>query len=316
MTKKFLLAFILVIISASYAFSFSGGSGTSSAPYQIANVSDMKEISGYVGDYYFVLSNDIQLGAEFLWEPIMNFSGHFDGNGNTIHVRMIPLTYGEDDAYPNGRAIFGSINTSGTIYAVRDLHVEGKIQGFNAGGIAAVLNSGVIENCTVSGDLEGIGEDSESLYNDDGLDTKLLGANAGGIIAVMKGGTIQNCVFTGNVSTEGEGPNWTFASSGGIVGVMWDGNIYSSTVTQVSEITAEDSDEEEGRAGAGGIAGYVNTPLSSVIENCNADCTVTSSHYAGGIAGILQGAQAQSNNVKSSSLISSTLTAGNTRPAD
>ena len=68
---------------------FAGGQGTTLKPYLIENVTQLKNIQNFLG-FSFRLIYDINFtksdynDAEKGWQPIINFTGVFDGNGYTI----------------------------------------------------------------------------------------------------------------------------------------------------------------------------------------------------------------------------------------
>ena len=130
----------------------------------------------------FVLNTDISLaGIDFL--PIPTFGGCFEGNGHTI--RGIVLT---ESVVPAG--LFSYLQPTAV---VKDLNVEGTVipsgDGKFVGGVVG-SNSGIIENVTFTGTVEGT-------------------ENIGGI-AGFNGGTIRNCRTGGTMMGE--------KSTGGIAG--------------------------------------------------------------------------------------------------
>lgn len=90
-----------------------------------------------------VVENGSMSGSTTKWEPISGFTGCFDGNGHTVSGMYINATdHGEDV----GMGLFGS--NSGII---KDLHLTRCFvhAAYNVGAICGI-NSGTIENCTVS----------------------------------------------------------------------------------------------------------------------------------------------------------------------
>ena len=282
MMKKFLLAFLLLILSVS-----SGYSATS-----ITDASGLIAVRNAPGGSY-QLDADIQLSAYYNWIPIENFTGTFDGQGHIIYIRIDEFEEDDERLLTYDRALFGSI-TGGTI---ENLHVTGVAKGYNAGGIAATLSSGTISNCTFSGDVvveEVLGDPEEER-------TKI---NAGGIVGRMTGGKIENCSFTGNVTATTETEK-IYANAGGIVGRMTGGKITGCFVDQGSVLTAEGDG-----AASGGIVGYAVISLSDEISECMFDGTANSDYSAGGIIGTVNGGIIQNNDVLSNARINGTYRAG------
>lgn len=119
-----------------------------------------------------ILMNDIDLGCdeENQWEPIRDFEGIFEGNGNRISG--VYINRGE-----NYRALFGTVKAGAT---VKNLCVDGSITGQAfVGGIVGV-NEGKIENC----------------FN---IATVIGGADQVGGIAGNNSGSITNCYNKGSV---------------------------------------------------------------------------------------------------------------------
>ena len=282
MMKKFLLAVLLLIYSVSCAYS----------------ATSITDASGLIavrtspdGDYQ--LDADIQLSAYYHWLPIDNFTGTFDGNGHIIYIRIEPFDDDDERLLTYDRALFGTVN-GGTI---ENLHVTGVASGYNAGGIAAELSSGIIRNCTFSGDVE-----VEEVLGDPEAERYKI--NAGGLVANFSGGTITNCSFTGNVTASTETES-IYANAGGIVGRMTGGSITNCYVDQESIITTAG----DGSA-SGGIAAYAVIGLSDEISECMFDGIVNSTYSAGGIVGTLNGGIIQNNDVLGNARINGTYRAG------
>ncbi|MBQ7544699.1 MAG: putative Ig domain-containing protein [Synergistaceae bacterium] len=326
MLRKFALAAALVMLCASGALAFSGGTGTSSDPYIIASASDINSMRG--GTAYYKLSDDIQMSGYtcWLWQPV-DFGGYFDGNGKNIYIDIRP--YFSDTPYMlihYGRALFG--NVSGTIV---NLRVEGKVSGYHAAGIVQnLISGGTIKDCVFSGTVTSRTM-SENDYFEETLDvlldylaenyddeltsdtaaferTYIGGMYAGGIVNSLQDGTVEGCKFSGTVRSAAADNNF---SSGGIAALMYGGNITGCSVNGDSTITGSNSTALNGAImSAGGIAGYTNTALTSRIYSCTFEGEVESSYYAGGIAGEVHGTKLESNTVNPASLITASYSAG------
>ena len=336
MIKRFIFSLILVMLIspfswAEYSPSYSGsGDGKSSdSPLWIVAAGDLPTLRNSVNNgsetsgRYYILSRDINI-TESEWVAIGNqytgnaFTGHFDGNNKTIHVQIRQLTKDDrDDWYYQDRALFGCISTDD--YAVKNLRVGGYAYGYNAAGLVACLMSGTIEYCTVSADIHAFRNgDTE----EEDLPSKI---NAGGIAAIMTGGTVDNCDFSGKIYANTDDELFK-AFSGGIAGnVTGTGKISNCSVKHYASITStgvdtisESSAEEEAQHdSAGGIAGYVNVEDvyfdddEDTITGCNFEGgEITSTYYAGGIAGYSRGGQYTYNSVAYDTRITGTVTAG------
>lgn len=231
---------------------YSGGTGTSSDPYQIETVSDWLEMICTSSDYsnYFRMTADIDFKGQTIAPVAANtlsfdqvkFTGTFDGNGFSASNAAInrPLE--------NITGLFGVVSSSGVIsgLAVENISVTGRQY---VGGIAA-YNQGQILQCGVTGVVAG-----HHFY---------VGGLAG-----WQENLVHQCFANVEVSTSGG------YYAGGLVGANSNGTITQSWAT--GNVT---SDSQY----AGGLVGY-NGGTTSSIENCLATGDVSASHIAGGLVG-------------------------------
>ncbi len=342
MTRKIVLSLVMIVMcaSCSWAYSTTAHTGESNDAYIISSIADLQQLAGSPNvDKYYKLSNDIQLAGYSNFPGIgsssRKFTGHFDGNAHTIYVNIAPLapeTSGDEITYipiAENRALFGYVNTTSD-YAIKNLKVEGTVKGYNAGGIISILEAGEITGCSFSGDItvstrNGDGlmdylifeldrgdvedvDDVEALDDVSGTATSYGKINAGGIAAVSYAGEISDCSFRGTITAAA---NATTASAGGLAGRMYDGNITDCYTAGDSIITASTvTTADNSLALAGGIAGNAVTPLDSQIAACTFDGSVSSTYYAGGIAGLVRGTILTGNTVTSTATVSATYAAG------
>ena len=182
MKKNRIIALILVFTMCMVVFSEAitiktsaalTGSGTQSDPYIINSSSDLSRATGY--DTYSKLGQDIYISGSS-WTPITLY-GVLDGDGHTIKISR------RTESATDRVALFSSNN--GTI---RNLNVHCEIyhkfyspsSNGKMGGIC-ITNNGIIENCNVTGSLEGI------IFH-----TSYKQAYVGGICET-NAGTIQDC---------------------------------------------------------------------------------------------------------------------------
>lgn len=195
------------------------------------------------------------------------FTGHFNGNGNTI-------------TFSGSSNLFGWIDSDGV--AVKYLNVKGTISwntSYNTlyrGGIAARLKSGTIENCNFDG----------SIYITDASNGYVV---VGGIAGEVKiDGAILNCRVSGDL-TAGHRNRSNTCYAGGIAGRLSGGTIEKCRVTINEAIYAYSNGpggQTSSKSCAGGIAGDVSGSTSK-ITNCVVKGTVRSKEYTGGIVGYL-----------------------------
>lgn len=175
------------------ATSYAGGSGTSSSPYKISTAAQLARMvyqpstgvyMPYESEKYYILTNNIDLGAHF-WIPIGNiyfgggsglqayqyaWTGHFDGCGYTIsYLRIEASTSGKEEgagllAKQNYGAkynyayagLFGLVTNKSYIKNVNLKYVYIDTHAYAIGAlVGAVYCSGTmsysISNCTVNG---------------------------------------------------------------------------------------------------------------------------------------------------------------------
>ena len=171
--------------------SFSGGNGTSSAPYQISSASDWEQLaSGVSGGEsysgkYFKLTADLSVST-MVGTDANRFSGIFDGDGHTL-----TFNYSTSEQYA---APFHYVNGA----TIKNLAVGGTITTsakFAAGIIGHAKGTNAITNCRVSATID-------SSVNGDGTH--------GGFVANINSGTttITGCAFSGSLlcsNTDGVG---------------------------------------------------------------------------------------------------------------
>ena len=244
------------------------------------------------------LAADIDLtGTE--WTPIPYFAGTFDGNGKTI----TGLTINQPSTDNVG--LFASIDDEGT---VKNLKLD-KVNVTANSNVGAVVgqNRGTIENCSVSGSVTGLSDNSfvggiaglharGSITDCHSSATVTGKAYVGGIAgqndAMLGSASIIACYSTGSVTaTKNNTTGYSYA--GGVVGlnsngavltacyatgnVKGDGNYVggvvgdnSSTVTACYHATGNVTGATES---TGGVAG--RNYSSSILMTCYWDGTVT-----------------------------------------
>ncbi|MBP5164384.1 MAG: hypothetical protein ILP08_03015, partial [Lachnospiraceae bacterium] len=226
------------------------GSGTEGAPYRISTIEELKKfrdiINGTNGevpniDACAVLTEDIDLegdpnNASTWWTPIgaNDFRGVFDGQGHAISNLYVNLQgdYVYGGLFSLNSGIIKNLCVSGNVSATGD--------GASAGGIAgSIHDEGQIKNCRSDVNVEARRIQYQSAF-------------AGGIVGIIipqgSGGIISNCISSGTVT----GSDY----AGGIIGHTGAGSVtycYScSTVTGADNFS-------------GGVVGY---SFKATITNC------------------------------------------------
>jgi len=247
---------------------YSGGSGTSSDPYLIANEADLDSMATFYLNaastptiYYFSLTINITLTSPN-FTPIGSptnfstytgkaFNGYFNGNGHTISGLTI-------SGVVNDVALFG-VTASSTITNLGLPNVS--VSGTNyVGGLIGSAYGDTITNCYVTGSVSGTN-------------------NVGGLIGGDSSGslTMTKCYFSGNVTG-----STTSEYVGGLVGGIDNNNGHVITITSCftgATVT--------GNQGVGGLLGQsTGLNMSYCYANGNVTGNGTSPTNLGGIIGI------------------------------
>ena len=235
---------------------FGGGNGTSSNPYQISTVQQLKNthIYGTISAHYKLMANLTLSGN---WTPIKQF-GTFDGNGKTISgLSGTTLTSGN----------FGLFDGSGgTIKNLTLSNVNININISNSGSsyVSAIVASGLgntIENCTVTGNINVSSSNSGA--------SLLVGA----ITAYSSESKIEKCTVNGSIACTGAA-----FYVGGLVGLN-SSQIKNSTNN--ATVTSNHTSNVKYSSHTGGIAGYT----ASLVSYCNNNGVITGNDLTGGIVG-------------------------------
>jgi hypothetical protein len=268
LTILLVAAFCTLMPGLSWSQKYSGGSGTSGDPYQIATKADLKQLSDSAGDWgnYFIQTADIsfsasdfQLGGDFYnsgtgFNSIGNsgteFTGSYDGNHHIISGLTIVETN-----YDLG--FFGIINSSKTPTVTNlglvDVDITNLTYQYSGALAGYILSGASITNCYSTG-------------------TILSGTGGGGLIGYIEGGSISSCYSS--VKVVGKSSN---AYYGGLIGYLG--------ASTVSDCYATGSIDSTTSIDVGGFVGF---SYNSTITNCYAAGVVAhaTTNY-GGFVGLV-----------------------------
>ncbi len=286
---KKLTVLIFLVISGSLilqAQSYSGGSGTSGDPYQIANKTDLKYLSEHSGEWskHFkqtanitFQSSDFESGGDFYNDgggfiPIgyynNEFTGTYDGDYHTIDGLYINRPSSEYNGF-FGIAVSISISNLGLTNV--------NITGYNATGGFIGMSYSFIENCFSTGTVTGshfmtrlggfcgyLGEGTISNCYSSATVTGTNNDNVGGF-AGRASDNITNCYSTGDVVGSG--------LTGGFVGFN-DRQVTISDCYSTGNVSRA-SGSDDTRIGAFcGINGYSLYGLGTILR-CYSTGSVT-----------------------------------------
>lgn len=289
---------IKVLDNAGYVEAKLQGTGTEADPYQIATAQDYQTVhdlvaAGYVfKDQYLAQTKDVTLAEG--WKPIGSdssnrFSGHLDGNGNTLTVPEggLPLLGYVKDAYVGNLNIYGpQIEGYGLVNNLEGLGLSGNaitIEGVTLKSGTKTLKSGLIGTYITTNAFAGCSGNFLVTIRDcvaeegvvigyDGTESK-IGSFAGRI-----NGTIEGCKSYATV--------YGVDSVGGIVGNQ-DNSVTTFKVTDCEfHGTVEASGEEAGGIiGSGYIGGWADNAMRPNISKCLVTGSISGSNKVGGIQG-------------------------------
>lgn len=265
--------------------------GTSTNPWRVRNIDDMKLFAQCVndGEYKFVgehvkltdnLTYDATSSAEFkpvglsTGSPSSAFCGTFDGNHMTIS--NLEYTNGFSGGYCTV-GLFGQVGSSTDPAFIKDL---------------------TLSHCTFYGGAK---------------DGAFVGALAGGAVkTTISGVNVINCILKGpEAVTPLPGGNVEIIEVGGLVGGIMDGSQITNCIVKDCDILNEIASgvTQVNQIRIGGIAGDINDITG--ITGCTVDHCVISADYdngngncLGGLVGNAYGSTLTNNRVKGSTSIS------------
>ena len=272
---KKLIINLLFLISVPYLFSFSGGTGTESDPYQISTRADWNVFVDSVRfninpnwslNKYFILTQDI---TDVVYERVIgrNFRGHFNGKGYKITVEIPSALFSMIDE----EAIIDSLILDGIV----GIPVGNPT---SAVGTIATENRGIIRNCVNYASLSAlvavggiVGRNRkkiEDCINYGTITTENV--TAGGIVGYCYSG-VSRCINIGSVTASME--------AGGIIGSYL--NEYCDTISDCLNLG-----NIKAKTYSGGIVGAANAiTCSAIIINCINAGYIKAENYRGGILG-------------------------------
>lgn len=254
------------------ASGFSGGSGLQNDPYIIKTGAELDLLAStcYGGetyaDTYFRLEADIDWGGN-LWTPIGYdnkhlFSGHFDGNGQTIYNLECFEVYS---------GLFGAVK-EGSIKNLKVDYATFTTDTRYCGAIASWMKLTTVEGVSA-------GENVVVKTNDIMSNT----AQIGGCFGIVHSSTVNGATFYGKVEcTAVTGSSFV----GGIAGVVGGEGSIKNCINYGSVANVNPSVVADALCYVGGIAGGVGASSAiGTVEFCVNYGEVSSVDIAGGVAG-------------------------------
>ncbi len=278
------IAFFL--FSTSPLFAFSGGNGSSTDPYKIANKADLDAVHNNLSAHYELINSIDLTGHEYPQSVIAYgmsyaqeqgvsgnaFSGSFNGNGYSI----IALTVNAPTV--DCIALFGGVSQGARVYNLN--LVNASIEGYDVVAALAASNGGVISDCSVSGSVDGndrvggltgavLGPkfSNQSAIQNSNSSATVHGRYYVGGLSGHSGGLVSDSFSTGNVTAEYE--------VGGLIGLVG-GNGRTVNCHATGVVIATDNC----------VGGLIGCNYGNLVENCYAQCQITAyDYYGGGLIG-------------------------------
>lgn len=236
---------------------------------EISSEKDFTKI-GLNPNGYYILTNDLDFtGVEY--EPIQNFSGVLDGNGHII------TNYGHSLLFFSVKD-GGEIKNLGVTYSNEFPFPTYKFKKYDytgASGIVGTLESAKIDNCFVSGDIEGT----------EGLLPGGVAGRLAGIVVIAESSEILNCYNKCNIK-EGDAGIVYKSISTTILNCFNSGDIMSSRdsggIVNFTKGTTEIRDCcNTGDIIGYGCAGIISYPCGiNIISRCYNAGSITSKAHA------------------------------------
>jgi hypothetical protein len=274
-----------------FAGTYSGGSGTAEAPYQISTVADWQELTADPNnwDQHFILTNDIDFAGIILTPvapdvsfqggyPGTAFQGILNGNGHVMSNIMIKSL----GLYSVG--LFGNIGSDGLIQDVTIKTIT--IQPFRltngVGGLAG-SNEGTIASCHLNDAVVGPAGSSEG-YAWGGL----VGNNLeeGTIIGCSATGTVNGWDCIGGLVGSNEGEIISCHTDNIVTGDAHVGGLIGINDQRRNHRVVADCHSISSVVGHNEIGGLVGDNFYATVTGCSAMGRVDGSRRVGGLIGV------------------------------
>lgn len=234
---------------------FWGGSGTSSDPYQIKTLRNLKNM--YTGEankgIYYVMIDDIALSSEeaAAYVEINNFYGHLDGDNHTITGLTTPL-FGDLRGYISNLDVTANVTFNGT-----DARIKGSDYGIGilAHYIYNTDNTNTVSNVTTRGSLTINGVSKSHSYL------------VGGLSGASNGVPITDCNNYASITIDNLTTGSNVIRVGGLIGALQSSNRANCTDCKNYGAVAVHSVSSSGEVSVGGVFGHSGQPVT--LDNCD-----------------------------------------------
>ncbi|MBU5671336.1 OmpL47-type beta-barrel domain-containing protein [Paenibacillus brevis] len=257
----------------------------------------------YPDNGQYVLMQDIDLTGFGNWQPISHsnydgFTGHFNGNGNTIHGLTIQV------GVEYNQGLFSKIGKGGFVENLNLEAVSISTDGSAAGGLAG-WNDGTITGIQVTGGSvtarsevggligRNIGTISNAMtavsveaLNDSSWAGGLVGIDYGGVRSSSASGSVTGVRTVGGLIGQSSGNLQDVSASGDVQGESGIGGLigyFEGTGNQL--INGEATGKVSGTSGIGGLIGSASPGVAMVSGSMASGDVIAGDYYAGGLIG-------------------------------
>ncbi len=239
-----------------YAGLFSGGTGTSTDPYKIANARDFKYIQKYCANGFESIAADAFLNSHYVQTADINFNG----------ASLTPIGVYNSSA-ADRKPFKGSYNgkNNDTQYSLSYFVIESENQGV---GLFSAVEGASLKNISIDNPQVTVNNNSY----------------VGSLVGWLSGGTVSECTISGGFVKSDKG------ATGGLVGYVYGGGTISNCT--LSDINVGPAASPSGN-NYGGIVGYVYNSGVLEISGCTVSGSVSSGSSNGQVGGIIGSSQIQ-----------------------
>ena len=300
------IALALVLFLSTFAFGYSGGSGTEADPYEIATKQDLLDLGANTDDYekYFIMTADIDLAGETFTQALIAgdtdtdtgfggkyFTGSFNGNGHIISNLTVSGSY--------YCGLFGYIGSGGTVsyLGLKNVSITGTDD--RVGGLCG-HNSGSVISCNITISVSGhgmvgglCGSNSGSIADSYAIGSITAKESWGGGLCGYNSGVIAGSYATGTVSANSTVGGLCGHNSGSIIdsyaassvkGKYYAGGLCGTNSGGIADSYATGYVSGKGRY-VGGLCGSNSNSITSSYATGN----VSGYEYIGGLCGSTSG---------------------------
>lgn len=260
---------------------FSEGDGSVSNPYRVSTIEQLQQVNDSLSSNY-ILTNDIDASETKNWNdgkgflPLGSESTPFSGSLNGQNFKIYNISF-ISEIY-DGKENIGLFHNISNVGLVSNLTLEKCYLKYNyvdkAGGIAGT-NWGIIENCNVTGNVEGLVSQVDYIGG-------ITGINEGEVFNCMSSVKVIGNLRVGGLVGFNRGVISHCQSSGTVEGVTYTGGLVGFNYGSIDQCYSKSN--VKGETGIGGLVGWNRGPITRC--HSSGDVSGRSIHNGGGLLGV------------------------------